>query len=84
MAEIEHFCDPNDKNHHKFKYIAHVEIPLLSAVSQENGNMEPQTLPIGLAVESKLVDNETLGYFIARSFQFLTSCGIRSDAIRFR
>ena len=35
-------------------------------------------------VSQKLVNNETLGYFIARIFQFMTKCGVRSDKLRFR
>lgn len=41
-------------------------------------------MTIGDAVSTGLVNNETLGYFLARSFQFLSSCGIKPDAIRFR
>ena len=46
--------------------------------------MKPISMTIGEAVSTKLVDNETLGYFLARSFQFLTACGIRAEGIRFR
>jgi len=84
MAEIEHFCDPKDKSHPKFKFVADVKLPLLSAKSQDDGNMEPIQLSIGEAVSTGLVNNETLGYFLARSYQFLVSCGIKSTAIRFR
>ena len=31
MAEIEHFCDPNDKSHPKFVNVASQQMPLLSA-----------------------------------------------------
>jgi glycyl-tRNA synthetase len=30
MAEIEHFVDPLDKSHKKFKSIAHIKLPLYS------------------------------------------------------
>jgi glycyl-tRNA synthetase (class II) len=30
MAEIEFFVDPTDKNHKKFKNIAHIKLPLYS------------------------------------------------------
>lgn len=41
-------------------------------------------VPMGEAVERGIVDNETLGYFMVRSYQFLIQCGIRPDGIRFR
>merc|ERR1719464_1251526 len=39
---------------------------------------------IGDAVANGIVGNETVGYFVARTYQLLTSLGIRSEAIRFR
>lgn len=36
MAEIEHFVDPQNKSHPKFKRYAHIKIPLLSADDQTN------------------------------------------------
>ena len=41
-------------------------------------------MTLGQAVELKVIDNETLAYFMARTFQFLTSVGIHADGIRFR
>lgn len=34
MAEIEHFVDPLNKLHPKFKYVAHIKLPLYSAKAQ--------------------------------------------------
>lgn len=34
MAEIEHFVDPKDKSHPKFKKVANFKLPLLSAGDQ--------------------------------------------------
>jgi glycyl-tRNA synthetase len=31
-----------------------------------------------------LVNNETLGYFLARIYLFMTKCGVRKDKLRFR
>jgi len=39
---------------------------------------------MGDAVANGIVGNETVGYFVARTFLFLTSVGIRTEAIRFR
>jgi glycyl-tRNA synthetase len=37
MAEIEHFCDPNDKNHPKFNSVRHIEALFYSACNQMDG-----------------------------------------------
>lgn len=37
MAEIEHFCDPADKNHPKFESIKETEMLLFSAANQMDG-----------------------------------------------
>ena len=84
MAEIEHFCDPQNKNHPKFVSVADTPLPLWSAALQDQGIIVPVTMTIGEAVASGLVSNETIGYFMARSYLFLTSLGIKSEAIRFR
>lgn len=83
MAEIEHFVDPNDKAHPKFSDIENVEVTLYSANNQVSGE-SPKTVKIGDAVRSKLINNETLGYFIARIFLFMTKCGINKEKLRFR
>jgi len=41
-------------------------------------------MTIGEAVAKGMVANETLGYFIARTFLFLTSAGIKKEKLRFR
>jgi glycyl-tRNA synthetase len=41
-------------------------------------------LPIGEAVSSGMVNNETLGYFIVRTYMFLTSIGVKPEHCRFR
>jgi glycyl-tRNA synthetase len=85
MAEIEHFVDPTDKSHKRFKYIADEKVPLLTADEQESGEMKVRTdLTVGEAVSTKLIDNETLGYFVARTFLFLKKVGVNPAAIRFR
>lgn len=39
---------------------------------------------MGEAVAKGVVANETIGYFMARTFSFLQACGIKADGIRFR
>ncbi len=36
------------------------------------------------AVSQGIINNETLAYFMARTYAFLVSCGIKADGIRFR
>jgi len=56
MAEIEHFLDPQNKNHPKFKSVAHIKLPLYSADNQVN--LKPlEWMAIGEAVERKIVNN---------------------------
>lgn len=83
MAEIEHFCDPDHKDHPKFADVADLELSLYSACNQMDGKSAAK-IKIGEAVRSKLVANETLGYFMARIQQFLIRIGILPDRLRFR
>jgi glycyl-tRNA synthetase len=39
---------------------------------------------VGEAVANKVIDNETLAYFVARTYLFLRACGISEEGIRFR
>ncbi|XP_057331330.1 glycine--tRNA ligase [Microplitis mediator] len=83
MAEIEHFCDPNDKSHPKFDAIKDTSLLLYSACNQMDGK-SAETRTIGDAVSSGLVANETLGYFIARIQEFLVKVGVDPKKLRFR
>ena len=83
MAEIEHFVDPNDKSHPKFENVANLEIYLYSASNQMNGE-SAQLIRLRDAVHSKLINNETLGYFIGRIYLFMTKIGIDQRRLRFR
>ncbi|XP_012265684.2 glycine--tRNA ligase isoform X2 [Athalia rosae] len=83
MAEIEHFCDPSDKSHPKFESVKSTKMLLYSACNQMDGK-SAEYMEIGKAVESRLVDNETLGYFMARIQQFLIKVGVDPTKLRFR
>lgn len=85
MAEIEHFVDPQDKDHPKFSTVADLKVPLLSSKCQleEQGRVE-RGLTIGEAVKSGLIANETLGYFMGRTYLFFKTCGINDEGMRFR
>merc|ERR1719319_1545152 len=83
MAEIEHFVDPELKDHPKFPRVEGVTMSLYSADDQMGGR-SPKAITIGNAVSSGLVANETLGYFMARIQQFLLKVGVDPKRCRFR
>jgi glycyl-tRNA synthetase len=83
MAEIEHFVDPENKNHHRFDEVKDIEIVFYPASNQMEGK-GTVTTTIGKAVESGMVNNQTLGYFIARIYLFLIKIGIKHEKLRFR
>lgn len=61
-----------------------MELPLYSAADQEEGKRDPVLMTMGDAVAQGIVGNQTVGYFVARTYLFLTSIGIKAEAIRFR
>lgn len=83
MCEIEHFVDPSDKRHPKFDKLANVELQLFSADNQLAGKSS-ELITIGVAVKRGMVNNETLGYFMARTHLFLINIGVDSKRLRFR
>lgn len=83
LAEIEHFVHPGDKRHPKFGAVADLEF-LLYPRAEQKGPKTPVRTRLGTAVENGTVNNETLGYFIGRTFVFLTRLGIDPARLRFR
>lgn len=83
MCEIEHFCDPQLKDHPKFENVQDIVMTLYSACNQMDGKSAEQ-IKIGDAVATGLVANQTLGYFMARIQQFMLKIGILPDRLRFR
>lgn len=85
MAEIEHYVDPQGgKKHPRFADIADTELALLDRDVQLSGKTDITRMKIGDAVAQKIVDNETLGYFLARVQIFLEKVGVDQSKIRFR
>ncbi|CAJ0572131.1 unnamed protein product, partial [Mesorhabditis spiculigera] len=83
MCEIEHFVDPTDKSCAKFAKVRNYVLTLFTANDQMNGSA-PIQIPIGEAVDKKIVDNETLGYYMARCHMYLLKVGVDSKRLRFR
>ena len=84
LAEIEHFVDPENKNHKKFNYIKDLTLPLWTSDDQLAGKGVRNDLTMEKAVNDKIIDNQTLAYFLARTYQFLVSVGVSTSGIRFR
>ena len=84
MAEIEYFVDPLHKEHKKFSTIKDLKVPLWSSDRQLKLEGARTDLSIGEAVEQKIINNETLGYFLGKTYLFLKGIGIQTDGIRFR
>jgi glycyl-tRNA synthetase len=84
MAEIEHFVDPENKDHSRFDDVKDIKLNLLPAKVQLQGSTEITVMTIGDAVAQGVVDNKTLGYFIGRIYLFLIKIGINPDKLRFR
>lgn len=83
MGEIEHFVDPLDKSHHKIKTVEDCVLTFWRAVDQMSG-VEPTKVSIKDALSTKLIENETMGYFLARVYQYMKRIGIKEECIRFR
>ncbi|KAF2963022.1 hypothetical protein GQX73_g10552 [Xylaria multiplex] len=85
MAEIEHFVDPDGgKKHPRFSQVKDIELVLLNKETQLSGKTDVKRVTIGQAVADGTVDNETLGYFLARIHLFLEKIGVDQTKIRFR
>eukprot|EP00996_Jenningsia_fusiforme_P002044 NODE_288_length_2520_cov_94.125860_g265_i0.p1 GENE.NODE_288_length_2520_cov_94.125860_g265_i0~~NODE_288_length_2520_cov_94.125860_g265_i0.p1 ORF type:complete len:653 (-),score=139.37 NODE_288_length_2520_cov_94.125860_g265_i0:128-2086(-) len=81
LAEVEHFVNPAFKDHPKFDRVRDLELPLFPRDLQEQCE-KPVWMTIGEAVETGIIDNQTLGYFIGRVFHFLKLLGAKF--VRFR
>lgn len=84
MGEIEHDVDPCKKDHARFHEVANYKLKILPASVQLSGKTELLEITVGEAVEKKIIDNQTLGYFLVRIHMFLAKIGINPERIRFR
>eukprot|EP00440_Ansanella_granifera_P047660 gb/GFBE01051623.1/.p1 GENE.gb/GFBE01051623.1/~~gb/GFBE01051623.1/.p1 ORF type:complete len:682 (+),score=172.91 gb/GFBE01051623.1/:1-2046(+) len=83
QAEIEYFVNPKNKDHPKFKNVENTVLTLFHSDAQLAAK-DPVQMTVGEAVRSGLINNETLGFMVVRTFLFLTSVGVNKDFIRFR
>ena len=84
QAEIEHFLNPNDKSHPKFPSVAEIEPLLFSRVLQRSETRKPERMSFGDAIEKGIIGNQTLAYFMGRTYLFMEKVGIKRDKMRFR
>lgn len=85
MAEIEHYVDPEaGKKHERFADLAHTKLTLLNRHTQLAGSEKTEVMTVGDAVANKVIDNETLGYFLVRIQDFLLKIGVDPSKLRFR
>lgn len=84
MAEIEHFVDPEKKDHERFFEVEDVKLRFLPKQVQLAGQTTITEETVAGAVKSGMVDNQTLGYFLGRIFLFLLKIGIDPSRVRFR
>jgi len=83
QAEIEHFVNPDNKDHARFKEIAGVKTNFLSQELQ-TGEDKSAELTFGEAVATGMINNQTLAYFMCRTALFLIKAGVDPARLRFR
>lgn len=84
MAEIEHYVDPKQKAHLRFAEVKMQKCRFLPKGVQQAGKTDLTETTVGEAVATGMVDNETLGYFLARIWVFLEKIGCDMTRVRFR
>lgn len=84
QAEIEHFVNPDDKSHPKFGNVAECAPLLYSRALQMGEEKKPKPMRLGDAVAGGMIANETLAYFIGRTWLFFLKIGINPERMRFR
>jgi glycyl-tRNA synthetase len=79
MMEAELFVDPEDKSWPRYNDVKDKVVKLVPNTDEKEVEMT-----IGEAVENGTIGNQTLGYFIWVTYDFLTSAGIDPAKLRFR
>jgi len=83
QAEAEIFIHPDHKDHPEFSRYADYSVSLWGQTHQMQ-DIEPVTPTMREAVDSGLVANEYVAYYISLTHEFLTQVGINPKKLRFR
>ncbi|RHY12862.1 hypothetical protein DYB25_010165, partial [Aphanomyces astaci] len=83
QAEIEWFVHPDDKSHAKFGQVAAQRLTLFPKSNQLTTG-KTVVLSVRDAVDQKLIANESLAYYLARTASFVSLLGIDMSRVRFR
>ncbi|KAG2429717.1 hypothetical protein HYH02_013974 [Chlamydomonas schloesseri] len=84
QAEIEHFVNGDDKRHPKFPLVADLRPLLYSRELQMGEEKKAAPMSLGEAVSRGIIANETLAYFIGRTWLFFCKIGVNPARMRFR
>lgn len=84
QMEIEYFIDPKNKNHHCFNNIKNDQIPILSNQMQIDNNFIPKMIQLQQAIDDKIINSQTMCYFLNKIYKFAIKIGLKPDKIRFR
>jgi len=83
QAEIEYLVPPGDKQHPKFKNVSDLVIEFFPKDEQMTAKPTVKA-KLGDMVKKGKIANETLGFYIGRTYEFLLRAGIRPKHVRFR
>lgn len=75
LAEIEHFVHPEKKNHFKFDLVKDIKLTLFPQ-QQQTSTAKCIKISVEEAVNDKIIDNQTLAYYMARTYLFLLHIGV--------
>jgi len=84
QAEAEIFVHPNEKNcHPSFKRYAEYRMPLLT-YTQQQACEPPVEMTMRHAVDTGIIANEYVAYYVALTHELLVTTGVRPERLRFR
>ncbi len=82
MAELEYFIDPNTKLEHNLELWDEIKLRL---IPDPQGKKGLEILSnIGDAVKQGIVRDQTVGYFMIKTYELMMDLGINTELIRFR
>ncbi len=79
-----HNPHPITQSHPKFASVADLQPLLYSRALQMSDEKLPKRMRLGDAVSQGIIANETLAYFIGRTYLFMVRIGVSDDKLRFR